>query len=108
MQIKLKIAKFLVVLGFMLSIANYGIGVINFYTCSDDVVAIVFDETENSEKEEKENSEKEEFKEKDKISLDFYEKQTSVVDYITSVYPDFYLENILIYLEENTPPPEFS
>ncbi|WP_160114762.1 hypothetical protein [Aquimarina sp. AU474] len=96
------------VLGFFLSIANYGIRLVNFYTCSDEIAVMTFDETENSEKKEKENSEKEEFKQKDKISQFYDENSSSLVYCNGNLYPDFYLKNISVYLEENTPPPEFS
>ncbi len=104
MTIKLQIAKFLVVFGFVLSIAHYGIDLYNFYS-NDDVASIVFEETENSEKE---SSEKEDSKEKDKISQYHDEKPSSLADLTNSLYPEFYLKNCSVYLDQKTPPPKLS
>lgn len=105
---KYQIAKFLIVFGFMLSIANYGAGLIHFYTCEDQM-SIVLEETgENSEKKEKEKSEKEDLQEKDKISQYFVQNQSGLNDLYNSLYPVFYAHNTSVYLEQNTPPPEFS
>ncbi len=103
--IKLQIAKFLILLGFALSIADYGIALFDFYT-NDEASSIVFEETENSEKKEKESSEKEDSKEKDKISQYADEKSASLADVFDTFYPDFYLKNSSIFLEQKTPPPE--
>ncbi len=107
MIIKLQIAKVLIVFGFILSIADYGIELFNFYA-NDETSSIVFEETENSEKKEKESSEKEDFKEKEKISQYHDEKASSLADCANKSYPDFYLKNTSVYLEQKTPPPEIS
>ncbi len=104
---KRKIAKFLIVFGFLLNMMNYTVGLIDFYSC-EDKTAVVLEETENSEKKEKENTENEDHKEKDKISQFLYENTASVVHTIDSFYPDFYLTNSSVYLEFKTPPPKFS
>ncbi|MEW7289433.1 hypothetical protein [Aquimarina sp. 2304DJ70-9] len=107
MLTKLQIAKFLIVFGFFLNITHYGIGLVNFYS-SEEKTSVVFEETENSEKKEKESSEKEDFKEKDKISQYHDEKTSDLLDLVGTLHPDFYLKNSSVYLEEKTPPPEFS
>ncbi len=104
---KLQITKLLILFGFILSVTNYGVKLIDFYA-SDEKSSIVFEETENSEKKEKENSEKEEFKEKEKISQDHDEKTSSLADTEDKFYPDFYFNNSSVYLEYTTPPPELS
>lgn len=92
----------------MLSIANYGMNLIEFYSC-DDKVSFVLEETgENSEEKDNENSEKEDTKEKDKISQDNIVNHSGLGDSFFKLYPDFYVHNISVYLEHKTPPPEFS
>ncbi len=107
MVTKLQIAKFLIVFGCMLNISNYGLGLINFYTC-DDKTSIAIEESENSEQKEKEGSEKEDFKEKDKISQYYDDRASALVNGKAGVFPDLYAHNSSVYLEHNTPPPEFS
>ncbi len=107
MSTKLQLIKLLIVFGFFLNIINYGIGLVHFYT-SEEKFSIVFEETEHSEKEEKESSEKEDFKEKDIISQYHDEKTLYVKDLVDAYHPDFYLKNTSVYLEQKTPPPEFS
>ncbi len=107
MLTKLQIAKFLIVFGFFLNVANYGIGLVDFYS-NEETSSIVFEETENSEKKEKESSEKEDSKEKDKISQYHDEKSSDLKDLVGAFHLNFYLKNSSVYLEQKTPPPEFS
>ncbi|GAA4275027.1 hypothetical protein U6A24_16810 [Aquimarina gracilis] len=105
MATKLQIAKILIIFGFILNMSNYGLNLIDFYTC-DDIASMAIDEIESSEQKEKEGSEKEDFKEKDKISQNYDDRASSLANNITSFYPDLYSYNSSVYLEHNTPPPE--
>lgn len=87
--------------------SSYCSGLIDFYSC-DDKTSLVLEETESSEQNEKENSEKEDFKEKDKITQDFDQKAMIIVHQVFRSFPDFFAKNTLVYLDQNTPPPEFS
>ncbi len=107
MVTKRQIAKFLIVFGCMLNISNYGLGLIDFYTC-DDIASIAIEESENSEQKEKEGSEKEDFKEKDKISQNYDDRAAALSNSEVSFYPDLYTHNSSVYLEYKTPPPQFS
>ncbi|WP_108869448.1 hypothetical protein [Aquimarina aquimarini] len=102
---KLQIAKFLIVFGFLLSVANYSISLVDFYSCTDKA-SIVLEETEGSE--EKETSEKDDFKEKNKISQFYEEKATALSSFFIEQYPEFYIPNTSVYLEHKTPPPKYS
>ncbi|WP_103863804.1 hypothetical protein [Aquimarina sp. I32.4] len=104
---KLQITKFLIVFGFLLSIANYSISLVNFYSCTDKT-SIVLEETEGSEQKEKEASEKDDFKEKNKISQFYEEKATTLAAIFIERYPEFYILNASVYLEHKTPPPKYS
>ncbi|MBQ0735223.1 hypothetical protein [Aquimarina celericrescens] len=106
-MIKLYIAKYLIVLGFLLNISNYGLVLINFYN-DDNQTSIAIEESESSEQKEKESSEKEDLKEKDKISQNNDDRVSSLIDSVDSFYPDLFNPNSSVYLEKNTPPPEFS
>lgn len=101
---KLKIAKFLIVLGFIFCITNYGVRVIHFYNC-DNETSIAIEESESSE--EKESSEKEDFKEKDKISFHYLDEVATVSNLIIKWFPEFHIQNSSVFLEHKTPPPKF-
>ncbi|MDY8138770.1 hypothetical protein [Aquimarina sp. 2201CG5-10] len=105
---KLQIAKFLVVLGFVLSIANYGLGLVTFYSCDEEVSFVLEEAGESSEEKDNEQSEQEDTKEKDKISQDNIINHSGLVDSYFNLYPDFYVHNTSVYLEHKTPPPEIS
>jgi len=107
--IKIKIAKYLIISGFLFHLGSYAIELFNFY--SDDMASITLavDDTEDkSESKEKDKSEKEDLKEKDKISQDSYNKSTRVSFLVLKGYPEFYFNNNSVYLEYKTPPPEYS
>ena len=101
---KLEIAKFLIVFGFVLTITNYGAVLIDFYN-DDDKSSIAIEEPENSE--EKEGSEKEDYKEKDMISLYFLDEVATLFDFTLKCFPEFHIQNPLVFLEHKTPPPRF-
>lgn len=105
---KIQIARFLIVFGFVLNLANYSMGLINFYTCEDKMSVVLEETGENSEKKEKDKSEKEDLQEKDKISQNNFDNQSELADLYISLYPDFYTHNTSVYLEHKTPPPELS
>ncbi|RZS99214.1 hypothetical protein [Aquimarina brevivitae] len=104
---KKHIAKFLIVIGIALTIVNYGVNLISFY--SNEEVAFIIDGTEeNSEPVEKESSEKEDTKDKDK----FFQYGTKAADDSDTVKTHQFsynsLTNTSVYLEFATPPPEGS
>ncbi|MCX2763754.1 hypothetical protein [Aquimarina muelleri] len=104
MATKLKIAKLLIVFGFLLSIANYGARSINLYNC-DNNISIAIEDSENSE--EKEGLEKEDFKEKDKISFHYPDEVITLSNSIIKCFPEFNVQNSSVFLEYKTPPPRF-
>ncbi|WP_062057299.1 hypothetical protein [Aquimarina longa] len=107
MIIKLHIAKFLILLGFFLSLTNYAIELIAFYNEGEHVIAISFEDTEeNTNPLEKENSEKEGYKENDKISQYYIDEIAAVAKLSSNHYPEFYIQNSSVFLEYTTPPPE--
>lgn len=87
---------------------NYTIELFDFYYC-DNTLSIVLEEAENSEQNE-EAPEKGDHKkkEKDKISQLSIESDTALEDLWTARFHFLFAHNSLIYLEKNTPPPEFS
>ncbi len=107
MTFKLQITKVLIIFGFLLSIANYSVGLFNFYNC-DDKNSIALEENDNSEQKEKESSEKDDQKEKNKISQFYEDKEATLADLFIKRYPEFYILNSLVYLEHKTPPPKHS
>lgn len=102
---KYKIAKFLIVFGFLINIANYSIDLILFYN-SNDTTSIVLEEAENSE--EKETSEKDDHKEKDIISQFNSENGTALLDLYRATFHFDSIYDPLVYLEHSTPPPKYS
>lgn len=106
---KVQIAKMLIVGGFFLYLMNYGLTLISFYDGQDTVISLKMEDSEEkSESKEKESSEKEDFKEKDKITQDYSEKDSTVSNLAKKPFPDFYLHNVSVDLEFSTPPPEYS
>ncbi|MBW1294035.1 hypothetical protein [Aquimarina litoralis] len=106
-SIKIKIARFLIISGFLLNASNYIVGLLDFY--GDDIISISYaidDTEEKSESNEKDGSEKEDLKEKDKISQYADNKHTGISHYSIKYYPDLIYENLSVYLEYTTPPPE--
>lgn len=101
---KTKIAKFLIVLGFLLSITNYNAKLIDFYHCNDEN-SIAIEEFENSE--ENEGSEKENFKEKDMIFLYFLDELATLSNSVLRCFPEFHIQNSSVFLEHTTLPPQF-
>ncbi|WP_108802779.1 hypothetical protein [Aquimarina sp. Aq107] len=108
-SIKIKIARFLIISGFLMNIGNYSLGLLDFYRGNITSISYAIDDSEEkSESNEKDSSEKEDLKEKDKISQYFDEKQTKISDNIILDYPDLSYGNSSVYLEYITPPPENS
>jgi len=108
LSIKFKIARVLIVLGFVLNLGFYAIDLFGFYYGDTSYVALSVDDTEEkSESNEKDSSEKEDLKEKDKISQYADEKDNKISNLIHRDYPDLYYENSSVYLEYTTPPPEY-
>ncbi|AXT51829.1 hypothetical protein D1818_13605 [Aquimarina sp. BL5] len=108
-SIKIKISRFLIISGFLLSMGNYGMQLLDFY--QGDIASVVYsidDTEEKSESNEKDSSEKEDLKEKDKISQDSYIRGTRMSFLVLKDYPEFYFNNNSVYLEYKTPPPEYS
>jgi len=56
----------------------------------------------------KEGKEKEDVNEKDKISQSYDSKASALTDANNLRYPDNFTHNVSVYLEQNTPPPEYS
>ncbi|WP_299312933.1 hypothetical protein [uncultured Aquimarina sp.] len=107
--IKIKIAKFLIISGFLFHLGNYAIELFNFYNGDIDAIAHIIDDTEEqSESKEKDSSEKEDLKEKGKISQYIDERSTRVSILILKDYPEINYVKSSVYLEFTTPPPEFS
>ncbi|WP_298314522.1 hypothetical protein [uncultured Aquimarina sp.] len=109
LTIKIKIAKFLIISGFLFHLGNYAIELFDFYSGDIDSIAHIIDDSEDkSESKEKDSSEKEDLKEKDKISQYTYDKNTRVSILILKGYPEINYGKSSVYLEFTTPPPEFS
>ncbi|WP_299608750.1 hypothetical protein [uncultured Aquimarina sp.] len=105
--IKIKIAKFLIISGFLLNTCNYVGNLFDFYGGDSAAISYAIDDTEEkSESNEKDGSEKEDLKEKDKISQYADSKHTGISYYSIKYYPDLIYENLSVYLEYTTPPPE--
>ncbi|WP_109851043.1 hypothetical protein [Aquimarina sp. AU58] len=109
MIIKLQIAKFLILFGFIISIANYGIELFEMYNKENTSMILGLDDSEEkSESKENDNSEKEDKKEKDKIYQENPVNQARLAELYISLYSYFYAHNTSVYLEQKTPPPEVS
>ncbi|SEK72707.1 hypothetical protein SAMN04487910_0959 [Aquimarina amphilecti] len=107
--IKIKIARFLIISGFLLNIGNYSLGLLDFYSGDLTSITHAIDDTEEkSESNEKDGSEKEDLKEKDKISQYSDDKHTGLSYYSIKYYPDLIYQNSSVYLDYTTPPPENS
>jgi len=107
--IKTKIARFLIISGFLLNMGNYAIELLDFYQGDTSSIAYAIDDTEEkSESQEKDSSEKEDLKDKDKISQYWDDKDNKMSAFIIKRYPDLTYENSSVYLEYTTPPPEHS
>lgn len=107
--IKIKIARFLIISGFLLNMGNYVLDVFNFYQGDKVSITTTMDDTEEkSESKEKDNSENEDVKEKDKISQYTDAKYNSMATLFFKDYPDVYYGKSSVYLEYTTPPPENS
>ncbi len=107
MIIKLQIARLLIVFGFFLNLADYGIELMHLYEGSkSEIVFNIEDTEENSDPIEKESSEKEDFKEKDKISQYYMDEMTAIADLNNKRFPEFYIQNSPVFLEYTTPPPK--
>ncbi len=107
MRTKIKIAKFLIVFGFLLSIVNYSMELFDFYYCGDSL-SIVLEEAEGSEQHDTETPEKDDHKEKDKISQFSSENSATLVDLWKVSFHFLFVPKTQVYPENNTPPPEFS
>ncbi|WP_298542312.1 hypothetical protein [uncultured Aquimarina sp.] len=106
-MLSIKIAKFLIISGFLFHIGNYAIELFDLYSGNIDSIAHIIEDTEEkSESNEKDGSEKEDQKEKDKISQFADNKHAGVSHYSIKYYPDLIYENSSVYLEYTTPPPE--
>jgi len=104
---KLQVIKILIVFGCVLNISNYCMELVDLYT-NEDTSSIAIEESENSEQKEKEGKEKEDVNEKDKISQSYDSKASALTDANNLRYPDNFTHNVSVYLEQNTPPPEYS
>ena len=78
-----------------------------FLNCNDQL-SLVLEETESSEQQENEAPEKDDHKEKDKISQIRSEHGTALVTSGKVHFHFIFVDNTLVYLDNNTPPPEFS
>lgn len=105
MNSKQKIAKLLVITGFVISMVNFGLELVSFYT-NDDFAFVMEEMEENSEPSEKEGTEKEDFKENDKISQFYSNKLFEIKTKNIHSYPNKNFSGTLVYLEYSTPPPE--
>ncbi len=106
---KRQIARCLIIFGFLISVANYGIQLFDMYKCENTSMILNLDDSEEkSESKENDSSEKEDKKEKDKINQQNTLDPSGLASLYVSLYPDFYTHNTSVYLEQNTPPPEFS
>ncbi len=107
--IKIKIAKLLVISGFLFHLGSYAIELFNFYVGDIDSIAQFIDDTEEkSESKEKDGSENEDLKEKDKIAQHTDDNSTKIDILILKSYPGVNYGNSFVYLEYCTPPPEYS
>ena len=97
----------MVITGFMISMVNFGLEFVSFYT-NEDFAFVVEEMEENSESSEKEGSEKENIKDTDKISQCFSSRIFEINDLNTHDYPEKGFSGISVYLEYYTPPPEIS
>ena len=106
---KCQIARCLIIFGFLISMTNFGIELFEMYNCENTSIVLSLDDSEEkSESKENDSSEKEDKKEKEKISQENNVKQSGLISVFVNLYPDFYTDNISVYLEHKTPPPEFS
>lgn len=85
---------------------NYGMDLFHFYAGEDNVSIVLEETNEQSEKNDKDSSDTEDTKEKDKISQYADNKRTGISYYSIKYYPDLIYENLSVYLEYTTPPPE--
>lgn len=107
MSIKIQIARFLIIVGFLLSVSSYAIQLIDFYCGHHEDTSIVLEEpTESSEKKENDSSEKEDIQEKDKISQYNEVASSSHINTRIINHPEFYVHTSTVYLEYTTPPPK--
>ena len=105
MNSKQKIARLLVVFGFILSMVNYGLDLVSFYT--DNEFAFVMEEAEeNSESSENEETEMEDLKETNKISQLYTNRIFEASTIHIHSYPERKFYGISVFLEYTTPPPE--
>lgn len=106
---KRQIARCLIILGFLISMANYGLQLFDMYDGENTSMILNMDDSEEkSESKENDSSEKEDKKEKDKIYQENVLGQSGLASLFFSLYPDFCTYNTSVYLEHKTPPPEFS
>ncbi|WP_378180548.1 hypothetical protein [Aquimarina sp. SS2-1] len=106
--IKINIARILIISGFLFHLGNYAMELFNFYNGDiDSIVHIIDDTEEKSESKEKDSSEKEDLKEKDKISQYADEKSTKIAILTLRDFPELNYGNSSVYLDYNTPPPEY-
>lgn len=95
--------------GFIVNLAQYTVELFDVYNGEESAISFLLDDKEeSSESNEKEGSEKEDFKEKDKISQPQEDKMNALSVHVINHYPDFCFNTISVFLEENTPPPEYS
>ena len=106
--LKIHIARFLIVFGFMLNLGNYVVELVDFYNGDIASISYAMEDTEDkSESKEKDTEDKSESKEKDKISQYVNDKTTGISILELKDYPEFYFRLSSVYLEYNTPPPEY-
>ncbi|MFC5047632.1 hypothetical protein ACFSTE_06140 [Aquimarina hainanensis] len=103
---KRQIAKVLIVFGFILSLSNYGLELVNVFMCHDEITYSLIDSEENTDPKEKEGKEKESVDQKGKISQFFDMSSMALCNLLIEVYPQQRFLNSVVFLEFTTPPPE--
>ena len=106
LPLKIHIARFLIVFGFMLNLGNYAMELFDFYNGDITSISYALEDTEDkSESKEKDTEDKS--NEKDKIFQYLDDKNTGLAVLTFRDYPEFYYRLSSVYLEFNTPPPEY-
>ncbi len=105
MLTKQHMIKYLIILGFLLSITSYVVDVITDICVDNDSITALDDIDSKEENSEEESSEKKDSTEKNLISV-FQEKNTmKILDRYNMTYPYYYLSKKIVFLEYTTPPP---
>ncbi|WP_378185978.1 hypothetical protein ACE939_12765 [Aquimarina sp. W85] len=107
---KLHTTRFIIIVGFLISLSNHSLRLLNFYQDESSSILLALEDTEEkSDTEEKENSEeKDDIKEKEMIFHNSEEKSLEMWKLYSKRFPEIYLSNFPIYPEYTTPPPENS